>query len=283
MDEAAESSPHQDETPKGSSMAAKISKILRLVSIFTYLISLPLLGSSIWLLMMHNYDCEDLLNVPRLRITIAIGMMVLFLLSNLVVFYGVRFTLPGFAAVMVMTTIMLTLGLAFVGTCKVESRAIPGSPLWLKMKVMDDEHWRQIKTCIFNGRMCSELGFRMQGLSAFDFNLKKLTRLESGCCKPPDICGMEYVNATYWNYPRTYNDYIPFSGTSTHASGGDCDAWSNIQSILCYDCHSCREGFLTTIQRRWRSLGVFLVLMNILIMVTQLIRFILTMLDKPKM
>lgn len=105
--------------------------------------------------------------------------------------------------------------------------------------------------------------------------------MKAGCCIPPPICGMDYVNATYWIDPtkpglfpgkprQSLKKPLPFFG-------GDCDTWSNIPARLCYDCQTCHEGFLRTIQRKWWRLGVFLIVISTLLIILHFLRFTLTM------
>lgn len=104
--------------------------------------------------------------------------------------------------------------------------------------------------------------------------------IKAGCCTPPSICGMEFVNATYWFDPKNPKGFYP--GESLYKTllpfyGGDCKTWSNIPTQLCYDCQTCREGFLRTIQRKWRQLGVFLLVVSVLLITLHVIRFAVTM------
>lgn len=70
---------------------------------------------------------------------------------------------------------------------------------------------------------------------------------QSGCCKPPSYCGFEYRNATYWVAPKT-GPAVPDT---------DCTTWSNEQTMLCFNCKSCKAGVLSNIRKEWRRLAIF--------------------------
>jgi hypothetical protein len=59
-------------------------------------------------------------------------------------------------------------------------------------------------------------------------------RVQSGCCKPPTVCGYAYVSPTTWMSP------------ANPAADADCAAWSNDPAQLCYGCASCKAGVLGT-------------------------------------
>lgn len=94
--------------------------------------------------------------------------------------------------------------------------------------------------------------------------------LKGGCCKPPSICEMQYVNATFWEKEDEVKD-------KSYPYDSDCDSWSNDQNVLCYNCNSCQEGFLRTLQGKWRKLGFFLVVMALVLIVSHFLLFLATM------
>ena len=102
---------------------------------------------------------------------------------------------------------------------------------------------------------------------------------KAGCCRPPNLCGMVYVNATYWNAAGRKNggETGPVADPTVLASSEDCRRWSNEFNDLCYDCYSCRVGFLKTITSRWRKIGMFLTVMSVLLVAVHSLRFILMM------
>ncbi|KAF8389298.1 hypothetical protein HHK36_025991 [Tetracentron sinense] len=267
----------KEETPDITAPKATQAKnFLAPLTIFSFILSLPVLALVIWLLYMKDYDCEILLRLPRLRIGIGIWMIFVFLISNAVVFCRSRFPMPGLVAVMVPLLVMLIMGLALVGVSRTESRAIPASPMWLKLKIHDNNNWNNIKSCIYDTHICDDLVSRTSSLKSYDFSLKKLSSIESGCCKPPTSCVMEYVNATFWEKEEDE------ATDKSYPYDRDCESWNNDQSRLCYNCYSCRQGFLTTLQRKWTRLGIFLVVMAILLVIAHLLLFVATMWERYK-
>ncbi|KAJ8634717.1 hypothetical protein MRB53_008984 [Persea americana] len=272
----------KDESPPSANPSSLAAKLQSPITMLSYLVSLPVIAAAGWLMYMRNYDCEDILRMPGLRVGIGVSMIVVFLISNLVVFYGDRCLIAGFVLVMVPLVVMLTLGLAISGAYKAESQALPASPLWIRRRVANNHNWLKIKKCICDeSRTCSNLAYKTAGFNLYDFRTKKLSLIEAGCCIPPPICGMDYVNATYWIDPtkpglfpgkprQSLKKPLPFFG-------GDCDTWSNIPARLCYDCQTCHEGFLRTIQRKWWRLGVFLIVISTLLIILHFLRFTLTM------
>lgn len=93
--------------------------------------------------------------------------------------------------------------------------------------------------------------------------------LKSGCCTPPEECHMRYVNATFWEKDDTHE-----TGPSVNA---DCNAWKNDRDVLCYDCQSCKQGYVKALKSKWSKLGVFLVSMAVFLMACHLALFLATM------
>lgn len=71
--------------------------------------------------------------------------------------------------------------------------------------------------------------------------------LQSGCCKPPTVCGYNYVNPTLWLNPVN------------PAADPDCYLWNNDQNQLCYNCNACKAGLLGNLRREWRKTNVILI------------------------
>uniref|UniRef100_A0A0E0RFK0 Uncharacterized protein n=1 Tax=Oryza rufipogon TaxID=4529 RepID=A0A0E0RFK0_ORYRU len=117
--------------------------------------------------------------------------------------------------------------------------------------------------CLRDGDVCSgmtrlvrdpDTGIFVPELSPYERWLKEhgikkgvhvMSPIESGCCKPPSSCGFTYVNGTTW---------IPTpaaAGAPAAATNVDCSRWSNNQQTLCFQCDSCKAGFLDDIKKAW--------------------------------
>lgn len=69
--------------------------------------------------------------------------------------------------------------------------------------------------------------------------------MQSGCCKPSDDCNFTYQSPTVWNKNGTANSSNP-----------DCQAWDNDQNVLCFNCDSCKAGFLQNIKSDWKKVAI---------------------------
>ena len=74
---------------------------------------------------------------------------------------------------------------------------------------------------------------------------------QSGCCKPPSVCGFGYVGPTVWTNP------------ARPAADPDCGRWSNDPANLCYECESCRAGLLATLRHQWHKANIALVVATV--------------------
>ncbi|KAI4326565.1 hypothetical protein MLD38_031867 [Melastoma candidum] len=125
---------------------------------------------------------------------------------------------------------------------------------WLQKYVGNQRRWREIRGCLVDADVCQGLGGKDNaGLRAADeFFQLNLSPIQSGCCKPPSECGFEFRNATYWAIANRSAG----PGRPT-ARNEDCAKWSNDPNKLCYNCNSCKAGFLANIRQQWRQLLVF--------------------------
>lgn len=156
----------------------RMKNISGILSVVSFVISLPILASVTWLLYMKSYDCEWLLKLPRLQIGISIGLIFVFLICNAALFLRTRFPMVGIIVVMVPLTVMFTIGLALLGANDMESRSIPATPLWFKSKIHENSLWSNIKDCIYDTGVCQDLAMTSIRLKSYDFNMKKLSSIE---------------------------------------------------------------------------------------------------------
>ncbi|TYJ24479.1 hypothetical protein E1A91_A08G263100v1 [Gossypium mustelinum] len=248
----------------------KVKHVTGILSLVSFVFSLPILASVTWLLYMKSYDCEWLFKLPRLQIGISVGLILVFLVCNgALLFLRARWPMVAIIVVTVPLTLMFTVGLALLGSNSLESRRVPATPLWFKMKVDDDGLWNNLKGCIYDVHVCQDLAASSMPLKPSDFNKKKLSYVESGCCTPPEECHMRYVNATFWE-----KDDTPETDPSVNA---DCSAWKNDRDVLCYDCQSCKQGYVKALKSKWSKLGVFLVSMAVFLIACHMALFLATM------
>ncbi|XP_027174068.1 tetraspanin-15 [Coffea eugenioides] len=259
-----------------TSVAAKTDKMKIIVlslTVLSFLLSFPILFSIAWLLYLRQYDCENLLDLPKLQLVIVIGLAIVFFVSNFVVKFGSRFPMLGLLLVVVPLILMLIVGLGLEGAFDMEARTIPGTPRWLEFRVDNDYNWKDVKSCLYATTTCRELALRSYTTKSFDFTASKLSSIESGCCLPPTSCGMEYVNATFWRKEDSTLD-------SSNPLERDCDLWKNDETILCYNCQACKDGFLKPLLGKWQNIGTFLIVMAALLSASHLLLFISTMLEQ---
>ncbi|GJN29037.1 hypothetical protein PR202_gb17227 [Eleusine coracana subsp. coracana] len=133
---------------------------------------------------------------------------------------------------------------------------------WLQVRVAQPDTWRRVESCLAEARVC---GGRFEGRDvgplAVDFYRRHLSPIQSGCCKPPTRCGFRLVNATSWETPGP-------GGMSPVAAGdGDCRAWSNDQRVLCFECDACKAGVLATVNKKWKVVAVFNVVLLVVLVV----------------
>ncbi|KAJ8633850.1 hypothetical protein MRB53_027186 [Persea americana] len=115
---------------------------------------------------------------------------------------------------------------------------------WLRRRVVNPFRWDHIKGCLNTTTMCAGLNQRYR--FAQDFFDAQISPIQSGCCKPPTLCGYTFVNPTYWTSPNNTGADI------------DCLMWSNEQTQLCYACDSCKAGLLASLKSEWRRADLIL-------------------------
>eukprot|EP01018_Ginkgo_biloba_P020992 Gb_41720 [translate_table: standard] len=218
-------------------------------------LSVAIIGTGIWLASKQDTECVRFLRWP----IIALGVVIL--LVSVAGFVGAFWRIPQLLVVYLIFMFFLILVLlalvifAFVVTHKGGGHSVPSRNYeeydlndfsgWLKHYVENTRNWNRIKRCLSSSRLCSRLSQRYP--TALDFFSAHIGPLESGCCKPPTVCGYNYVNPTYWISPINQNADI------------DCMLWSNDQTQLCYNCNSCKAGLLGNLKREWKRVNIILI------------------------
>lgn len=249
--------------------------IIGLVNFFTFLMSIPILGGGIWLsTRANNTDCLKFLQWPL--IVIGVSIMVVSLAGFAGACYRSTFlmSLYLFAMFFILAALLGFIIFAYAVTDKGGGRPILNRSYmdyylqdysgWLKDRVGDPGYWAKISSCIRDSGTCSRMGRSFNGVpeTADMFYMRKLSPIQSGCCKPPTECGYQYVNETEWT-----------AGGGYATSDPDCTHWDNDQRGLCYQCDSCKAGVLGSLKKSWRKVSVINIVMLILLVIFYVIGY----------
>ncbi|CAA0842081.1 Tetraspanin-2 [Striga hermonthica] len=232
------------------------NNITAIVNFVALLCSVPIIASGIWLAAQTDNECIHWLRWPLVVLGLA------FLLVTLAGFVGAYWKKEGLlglylVCMFILIALLLSLlVLAFVvtrpdGAYPVDGMAsreyrLGGYSSWLRDRIADSDSWRRIRACLADSQICSKLAGRY--VSAADFFAADLSPIESGCCKPPVMCGLTYSTPTTW------------VGTPNVAANPDCAIWNNDPSQLCYSCDSCKAGLLGNLRHEWRRANVILII-----------------------
>ncbi|XP_021895589.1 protein TORNADO 2 [Carica papaya] len=232
------------------------NNVIGCINLIALLLSIPVIGSGIWLAMEPDNSCVKILQWP----VIILGILMLFVaVAGLIGgFWRIPWLLIVYLIAMLILIILLACLVVFIYmvTLKGAGHLAPSRAYleyrlddysgWLRRRVRSSFKWDRIRNCLGSTNMCAELNqsYRM----AQDFFNAHIGPLQSGCCKPPTACGYTYINPTYWISPINT------------AADMDCLNWSNDQNQLCYNCDSCKAGLLENLKREWRRADVILVI-----------------------
>ncbi|KAG8495173.1 hypothetical protein CXB51_012776 [Gossypium anomalum] len=245
--------------------------LIGLLNFLTFLLSAVILGGGIWLSSRaNNTDCLKFLQWPL--IVIGAAIMVVSLAGFAGACYRNTFLmwLYLFAMFFIMAALVGFIIFAYAVTEKGSGRPVMNKGYleyylrdysgWLKDRVVDDDYWANIRSCLRDSKVCSKMGRSFNGVpESFEmFSMRKLSPIQSGCCKPPTDCGFVYVNETLWNIE---------GGTVGLGTDTDCPRWSNDQQQLCYQCDSCKAGVLDSLRKSWRKVSVINIVVLILLVI----------------
>ncbi|KAK9168952.1 hypothetical protein Syun_001092 [Stephania yunnanensis] len=239
------------------------------LSFLTFLVSIPVLGPGIWLsTRASSTDCFRFLEWPF--IVLGVSIIVVSLAGVAGACYGNTFPLR-FYMVSMFIIIGVLIGFvifAYRVTGTGSGRAVQWRVYsdyyledysgWLKERVAEEKNWADISSCVRKSKVCARMRREPGGLlePAEVFYTRKLSPIESGCCKPPTECNFLYVNETIWN-----------PGVIPPGPSVDCARWSNDQAALCYTCDSCKAGVLGSLNESWRK-AALINIVAIVILVT---------------
>ncbi|KAL8130714.1 hypothetical protein V2J09_019869 [Rumex salicifolius] len=249
--------------------------LIGLVNFLTFLLSIVILGGGIWLATRANAtDCLRFLQWPLIIIGASIAVV------SLAGFAGAcyRNTFLMYIYMWAMFFILAAL-IGFVIFAYAVTDKGSGRPMynrayedyylqdysgWLKDRVTDPGYWANIRACLRDSGVCAKLHRETNGVAetANMFYYRKISPVQSGCCKPPTECGYTYQNETVWN---------PIGGVTTR--NVDCGVWSNEQRVLCYNCGSCKAGVLASLKKSWRKVSVINIVVLILLVIFYVVAY----------
>ncbi|CAN1141170.1 TET3 [Linum perenne] len=246
--------------------------LIGVLNFLTFLLSIPIIGGGIWLSTKANStDCLRFLQWPIIVIGVCIMVV------SLAGFAGAcyRNTMLMWIYLFVMFFVLAALIGFIIFAYSVTDKGA-GRPLlnraysdyylqdysgWLAERVASNSYWMKIASCVRHSKVCPKMGVTVNGIPETSdmFYRRKLSSIQSGCCKPPTECGFSYVNETIWT-----------------SSGGmvyntDCNMWSNDQGQLCYTCNSCKAGVLASIKKSWRKVSVINIIVLIILVIVYVI------------
>ncbi|KAK9271872.1 hypothetical protein L1049_002237 [Liquidambar formosana] len=228
--------------------------LLGFLNFLTLFLSMPIIGIAWTLQLEGQTECEKLLRIPMS--TLGIFLLVVSIMGLigsccqsarlLKIYLGLMLLLLlGIFCFMILTVVVTTnkdAGVQVMGKGYREYRLEESHGL-LKRLVMDDKYWPTFKSCIIDSQVCLIVADHAL-LDAIEFDLlEDWPPVESGCCKPPTYCGFEYRNSTFWAVPK--------SGLAS--KDHDCLTWRNRGDTLCYNCNSCKAGFLANLNDALRD------------------------------
>lgn len=232
------------------------NNITAFLNFLAILCSIPIISSGIWLASKSDTVCVHWIRWPI--VFLGLSVLIVALTGFVGSYYNRQTLLAVYLVIMaiLITVLLVLLVLAFVTTRPNGEYAVPGraykeyrlagfSP-WLRDHVVGNDNWGKIRACLEeNKNICPKLN--QEYVSADQFFSADLSPLQSGCCKPPTICGFQYVNPTQWINPVN------------SMADPDCMIWNNDQSQLCYNCNSCKAGLLGNLRHEWRKANIILI------------------------
>lgn len=244
------------------------NSIVGLINFLTFLLSIPILGAGIWLATRHSGDCLRFLQWPIIIIGAAVTLL------SLAGFLGACFRVTSLMWLYLFFMFLLLVAylgfiiFAFAVAGKGNGHSVTGAAFeeyklpdyskWLQDRVRSSGSWNNIRSCVRDAGVCRKLAQKTMYENVAAFYQESLTPIQSGCCKPPIPCGYTYMNATVW------------SGTVSYADS-DCAKWSDDQSVLCYNCDSCKAGVLADLKHDWHKVSILNIVIFILLVVVYVI------------
>ncbi|CAN4096734.1 unnamed protein product [Withania somnifera] len=243
------------------------NNIAAFLNFLAFMCSIPIIASSTWLASKPDNECIHSLRWPVVFIGIAI------MLVSLTGFIGAYWKKEGLLGVylvcmaLLIVLLLVLLVLAFVVTGPTGAYMVPGRAYreyrlegfsyWLRNHITGPDNWRNFRTCLADSSICLKLN--NEYVTAEQFFAADLSPTQSGCCKPPTICGYQYMKPTLWINP------------SNAIVDADCSIWNNDPGQLCYKCDSCKAGLLGNLRKEWRKSNLILIVTLVILIWVYLI------------
>lgn len=232
------------------------NSITAILNFVAFLAAIPIIASGIWLANKPDSECTHFFRWP----VVILGALIL--LVALAGFVGAYWNRQGLLAfylccmAILIGLLLILLVFAFIVTRPDGAYSVPGRAYkeyqlggfseWLRDHITNSGNWQKIRTCLAESDVCPNLN--QNYISAEQFFAAHISPLQSGCCKPPTACGYTYVNPTLWSNP------------ANPMADPDCLLWNNDQTLLCYNCNSCKAGLLGNLRQEWRKTNVILII-----------------------
>ncbi|KAI3452140.1 hypothetical protein Pfo_008805 [Paulownia fortunei] len=102
----------------------------------------------------------------------------------------------------------------------------------LQKALVNEKDWYEVKSCYIETRICDVM--RNQSSD------QKVLLVEIGCCFPPNRCGLVQNMTSRWVAPDT----------GLLSEDKECKMWLRVGQD-CFDCDSCKAGYLANYQDQW--------------------------------
>lgn len=237
------------------------------ISVITFLLGIPIFVMGIWLKHQLSTECEVFLNAPIITLGTLILVLCLAGVCWAARLKGLQLCCHGYIMFILLSTLLGYTIFALVVSAKgggeplgwrayKEYRLDNYSP-WLQKRVNNAKHWNDLKNCIVKNQVCSKFQHKFGQDTQDQFFSRRLSSIESGCCKPSNDCKFNYTSPTEWTKPKDVN----YTNT-------DCYKWENDQDVLCFDCQACKAGLADDVKRNWNKAGIVCIIFVILLMLS---------------
>ncbi|CAK9144119.1 unnamed protein product [Ilex paraguariensis] len=187
------------------------NNLTAILNFIAFMCSIPIIAAGIWLASKPDNECVRWLRWP------VVFAGVLILLVSLLGFVGAYWNKQSLLALylcfmaILIVLMLVFLVLAFVVTRPNGAYVVPGRGYkeyrlegfssWLRDHITSSDNWGNLRACLAASQVCPKLS--QDYISAEQFFAAHISPLQSGCCKPPNICGYQYVNPVMWINPAT--------------------------------------------------------------------------------